>query len=167
MARIVLYKPVVRRTARNKGREEVRTLTGKVLDAARYLAPRGSHKHGSGRIQAGPRLADSFGRRFSETPFRVTGEVYNTREYSSTVFNGSQPHEIRPRRKRVLMFEWPRGELSPRLRKHMWRGKFFFEKVHHPGNKHPTRSLQTPLAMYGRRQNFIVRNVPVGRSRLP
>jgi hypothetical protein len=167
MSRIKLYPAVVYRTARAKGYEEVRAVAYPTLAGARYLAPRGSHKHGSGRPVSGPRLADSFGMRWSERINLITVEIYNSADYASTVAIGSGPHTIRPKSKRFLMFEWPRGEASPRMRRRMYKGKFLFKKVRHPGNKRPVRYLQTPLAMYGRSRNFRVVTVPNSRSRFP
>lgn len=165
------WKPdrmAVHRTARAKGYEVVRSVAGPVLRDARYLAPRGTHRHGSGTAVAGKRLADSLIQAWSETPRFITSDVGSDLDYAATVARGSRPHAIRPIRKRFLVFEWERGRLLRGTRGKAGRGGlFFFKKVRHPGNKRPVRYLQTPLALWGRRANMKVTTVGNSRTRLP
>jgi hypothetical protein len=97
----------------------------------------------------------------------VTWRIGSDLPYAETVSRGSKPHTIRARNVRFMTFKWDRGDLSPRLRRRKWRGKFLFRKVYHPGNKRPRRFLTTPLAMYARRSNFKVTYVGVTRGFLP
>lgn len=168
MSRIVLNPVMVYRTARNRGFEAVRSVVTPVRRDAAYLAPRGTHRHGSGRAVAGKRLADSFVTRWSEGPTFVEAIIANEKDYSDTVARGSRAHTIRPRRKPFLVFEWERGRLLSRTRgRRSKSGFFFFKSVRHPGNKRPVRYLQTPLALWGRRANFRVTIVGNNRTRLP
>lgn len=168
MSRIVLNPVEVHRTARKRGYEAVRSVVTPLRRDAQILAPRGSHRHGSGTAVAGKALADSFFTRWSETPTSVEAIVGNDRDYSDTVARGSRRHKIRPVHKKLLVFEWERGRLLRRARGSRNRsGFFFFKSVMHPGNKRPVRFLQTPLALWGRRANFIVTTASNNRSRLP
>ena len=79
---------------------------------------------------------------------RITGSVGSTLRYAASVHEGAKPHQIRARNKRVLAFYWEK------------RGEFFFgKKVNHPGVRRSSRTqyLYLPLALVGRRENFIVR----------
>lgn len=164
------WKPdrsVIHRTARAKAYEVVRSVAAPVLRDAKYLAPRGTHRHGSGTAVAAKRLADSGGQRWSETPRFITAEVFFDADWAATIAKGSQAHTIRPIRKRFLVFEWERGRLLRGTRGRAGRGGlFFFKKVRHPGNKRPVRYLQTPLALWGRRANMKVTIVGNNRTRL-
>lgn len=167
MARWKPYPVAIHRTARAKGFEVVTGLVNDVYTGGRRIAPRGTHRHGSGTAVAGPRLADSFVRRIWETPRFVYGRVTVTVNYATSQAIGSRPHRIPKSGRRLMGFKWARGDFSPSLRRRKWRGKFFFTKVRHPGNKRPRRFLQTPLAQYGRQRNFKVKIVANSRSFLP
>ena len=157
----------VHRTARNKGWTEVKGLTKDVFAYSKYLAPRGTRRHGSGKSVAATRLADTGKVTYRETARSVHGYVTYTADWAATVAVGSQPHRIPKRGKKLMGFYWARAQASPTLRRHTWRGKSFFTKVRHPGNKRPVRYLQTPLAQFGRKRNFRVVTVRNSRSRLP
>lgn len=167
MARIRLNQLNVHRTARNKGFESVRGLVDDVMVGGRRLAPRGTHRHGSGTAVAGPRLADSFVRRIWETPRMIYGRVTVTVSYATAEAVGSRAHRIPAAGRRLMGFKWARGDFSPTLRRHKWRGKFWFMNVRHPGNKRPRRYLQTPLVQFGRQRHFKVKVVSNTRSYLP
>ena len=167
MARIRLNPVNVHREARNKGWDAVNSVAKPTLAGAQYLAPRGSHRHGSGKGVAAQRLADTGKIRRWETPRSVHAEVVFTADWASTVALGSKAHKIPKLGRRLMGFYWARAQASPKLRRHTWRGKSFFTKVRHPGNKRPIRFLQTPLATYGRKHHFIVKLRPNSRSRLP
>lgn len=123
----------------------------------KVLAPSGDHRHGSGRIVSGKKLRDSFSTSISQLPLEVLGEIRNTATYSATMAEGSKPHRIIPKRKPFLVFRWERGIASPRLSRYANRkGLFFFKKVNHPGNRRRSGYMTTPLATFGRRQNFKV-----------
>lgn len=167
MARIRLNPVRVHQAARNKGWSEVKPLTREVLGGARYLAPRGSHHHGSGKPVAATRLADTGRITYFQGVRSVYGFVRFGADWASTVAVGSRPHRIPKHGDKLMGFHWPRAQFSPRLRRRTWRGKSFFTKVRHPGNKRPVRYLQTPLAQYGRKRGFKVVTVRNSRSRLP
>lgn len=158
-------------TARKKGREVVGSLAKQVMSGGKTLARRGTHRHGSGKGVAGPRMANSLGIRWQNLPLEVQAEVYSSVSWSATNALGSRPHRIpksgfaRP----ILKFRWARGDASPRLRRSSARKKgfFFFKHVMHPGNKRANRFLQIPLSMYGRQNNFKVVTVANSRSFLP
>lgn len=167
MSRIVLYPTQVRLTARNKGHEVCRPLAREVLTGGKHLAPRGSRTHGSGKTDTRTSLASSWFIRGSESAKFVTYEVGNRADHAATVALGSQPHEIRPRKARVMAFHSDRFMFERRSRGRSARALFFARKVRHPGNKRPVRFLQTPLAQFGRKHGFKVTVVLNNRSRLP
>lgn len=167
MARIRLNPVTVHRAARNRGFQAVTGLVNDVYAGGRRIAPRGTHRHGSGTAVSGPRLADSFTRQIRETPRFVYGRVTVTVAYATAEALGSSPHRIPGAGRKTMGFKWARGDFSPTLRRRKWRGRFWFENVRHPGNKRPRRFLQTPLAQYGRQRNFKVKIVANRRSFLP
>lgn len=168
MARTVVYSAACRKTGRQKADSLVGPLTRQTIGGAKRLAPRGTHKHGSGTSVSGPRLADSWRVDDVTTAVRRRVTIVNTARYADTIARGSKRHRI-PKYgfKRLRFSDWPRGHFSPRLRRRFPDGEFFFKKVNHPGNKRPVRFLQTPLALYGRRAGFKVTISGVTRTRLP
>lgn len=168
MSRTVIYPIAIHKTGKRKADQLAGRLKDKTIKGAKYLAPRGSHKHGSGTPVKGRRLADSWKVEEFYSGSRKKITITNTANYADVVARGSQPHRIPKRGFKKLRFsDWPRGQASPNLRKRFPSGEFFFKSVHHPGNKRPVRYLQTPLAMYGRQAGFKVRITPGARSRLP
>ena len=170
MSRWVPNYPVIRATSRARGIKEVTRLTQGVLTGGKRLARRGSHKHGSERPVAGPRMADSLKRTFKNTTKTIQADVTATVSWSASMAAGSRAHKIPKsgRARPLLKFKWERGRANPRLRRRMTRtGFFLFSKVRHPGNKRANRFLQIPLATYGRRYNFRVTIKPNSRTYLP
>lgn len=156
MGRIILYQPQVTKTAQRRAIPLVRTVARSTLAAARRMAPRGDHEHGSGKPVTGPTLRASL----KEGPLRVSRDrvmiqVGSDRRWAATVHQGSSPHIIRAGRGKMLKFRWDRGTVLLRGR----RGQkfFFFRKVNHPGNRRPVRYLMTPLIRIGRAAGFRVR----------
>jgi hypothetical protein len=160
----------IRLTAREKGVEVVGAVANGVIRGGKALARRGSHRHGSGRGVAEPRLVDSFGIRWANTATEVVAYPFNRARWASTMALGSKRHRI-PKSgiaKPMLKFRWARGDASRRLRGRRTRTRYFlFKHVMHPGNKRPNRFMQIPLVVYGRRYNFKVNTAAVRRSFLP
>lgn len=167
MARIVLNRPVNTATARARAIEVSSPVAANVARGARFLAPSGTHRHGSGKSVTGPKLQNSIYETQRITAKSVIWRIGSPLDYAETVSRGSRAHTIRAKNHKFMVFKWDRGSLSPRLRRRKWKGKFLFRKVYHPGNKRPRRFLTTPLAMYGRRGNFKVTHVGVTRTFLP
>lgn len=97
--------------ARQHATRLVTDITRKTLIAADITTPTRS-----GRLRAGNRM------RVEQQPGRVVGEVHNNTRYAAAVHDGSKPHIIRPRRKKVLRFKVGARIVYARL-------------VNHPGTK--------------------------------
>lgn len=167
MSRIVLNKPQVHKTARNKAYSVVRPMVRDVLAGGKRLAPKGNRRHGSGNLDTRPSLAQSWYTKWSENGRWITVIIGNTADHAATVADGSKAHEIVPRRGRLLAFEWERGNFLRKRRGLSARDLFYFRRVLHPGRKRPVRFLQTPLAMYGRKYGFKTTVSGPNRTRLP
>jgi hypothetical protein len=167
MSRVVLYPATNRRTAANKAYEVMRPVVRGVENGGRRLAPRGTGRHGSGKVDNRPSLAQSWYTQWTVTPRFIDAMVGNRAAHAMTVSLGSSPHMIFPKRGPLLAFEWPRGNFLRKRHNLSPRELFYFRRVLHPGNKRPVRFLQTPLALYGRRGNFKVTLYGKGRTRFP
>jgi len=171
MSRWEPNRAAIHATSRNVAFPLVNRYSNEVLAGGQRLSRLGSHKHGSGKTVAKPRLSATGKRVWAPTgPDVIAVNVVFTADHASTVALGSKAHKI-PKSghaKPLLKFKWPRGEASPRLRRRMTRtGFFLFTRVRHPGRKRPVRFLQTPLATYGRKYNFKVTTASANRSYLP
>ena len=130
------------------------------------LAPRGTHKSGSGVTKAGLPLKQSIFTRVDTHFDLIVGTVGSRVDHAATVHQGSKAHYIRAKGK-LLKFEWPRGNFLLKRQGRRGRKYFYFKTVNHPGNKRPVRYLTTPMHLYGRANGFITVSTPVSRSRLP
>lgn len=147
-----------------------------ILNAARRMAPRGSHQSGSGRRRPGKPLSASLKRSTVTTVTSITDSVGAVKDYAAAMHQGSQPHTISAAGQ-LLKFKWDRGDQLVLARRRGRIGSkrprpgkdgfFYFVRVHHPGNKRPVRYLTTPMFQYGRLRGFRVDAWPAGRSRLP
>lgn len=146
----------------------VRRTVNQIDAGATVLAPRGTHRSGSGEASPGVNLASSIHQSIHTLGDVITGFVGSTKDYAATAHQGSKPHTIRMKGK-MLKFSWPRGAA---LVKHRSKGRrtqtiFFFKKVNHPGNKRPVRYLTAPMHQFGRANGFRTTSQPVSRTRLP
>jgi|SRR5687768_500509 len=147
----------------------VRRTVNQIDAGATRLAPRGTHRSGSGKVKRGPNLPSSLHQSVGVRGDVIHGSVGSTNEYAATAHQGSEPHYIYAKGK-MLKFEWERGRLLVQKRS---RGRvrnqriFYFKKVRHPGNKRPVRYLTTPMHLYGRLNGFATTSSPVSRTRLP
>jgi hypothetical protein len=147
-----------------------------ILQAARQMAPRGSHLSGSGQRRPGSQLSRSLKRTVATTTTSIVHSVGSTKDYAATVHQSSQPHIINAKGKH-LRFRWDRGDqlviarrrgrIGSRRPRPGKDGFFYFVRVRHPGNKRPVRYLTTPMFLFGRARGFRVDAWPAGRSRLP
>jgi hypothetical protein len=153
----------------------IRKTTNYIIAGARILAPRGSHMSGSGSRHSGLQLGQSLRIESESSLTMIVERVGSDKNYAATVHQGSSPHYIHGRGKK-LKFEWERGNIQIRARGRRGRVRgragpggnfFFFVTVHHPGNKRPVRFLTTPMHLYGRLYGFRTTSTPVSRSRLP
>lgn len=167
MGRVNLDMRKVYTTAQKQATPLVQLVTRQVLVGAKRLAPRGDHKSGSGRRRGHQPLLMSLKASVDVGVNTIMGRVGATAEHAATVHQGSKPHIIRSKRGKLLKFQWERGNFLVKARKGKSRRYFYFEQVHHPGNKRPVRYLTTPLAMFGKAAGFRVTTSPVSRSRLP
>lgn len=167
MSTINLSQAAVLRSGRLRAFEAARPLTAKVLRGARTLAPKGTHRHGSGRRVVGPTLLASLhSRQILHSQKEVIFDIGSPLKYAATVHQGSEEHDIPKVPGQLLVFRWPRARF--------YRGgrlpadpvvKFY--RVRHPGNKRPVRYLTTPLVQFGRQAGFVVSKTPVSRGFLP
>ncbi len=165
MSRIVLYHPAVLASGRAKAFEEARPLTAKVLQGSKALAPRGTHRHGSGRRVVGPTLLQSLhSRQILRSQTEVIFDIGSPLDYAATVHQGSEPHDIVGS---PLAFKWPRARFFGGGNARSEVPWHVTTRVHHPGNKRPRRYLTTPLIQHGRAAGFIVSSSPAGRGFLP
>lgn len=146
----------------------VRRTVNQIDAGATRMAPRGTHRSGSGKVKPGVNLPSSLLQEVGVRGDSVVGSVGSTKEYAATAHQGSEAHYIYAKGK-MLKFEWERGRLLVQRRSRGRRTQrvFFFKKVRHPGNKRPVRYLTTPMHMYGRLNGFRTTSSPVSRTRLP
>lgn len=166
MARVRINQIEKRLTVKALTTPLVAKTTSQISHFARIMVPRGSHISGSGRRRSGPTLHASMYSKIRVGASEVVGTVGSKKKYAATVHQGSSPHVIRGRG-RKLKFRWERGNLLLEHHGRAGRQFFFFSSVRHPGNKRPVRYLTTPLNLIARRNGFLVFGVGRGRSRLP
>lgn len=179
MARVNIDQHQKILTAHKLAGPHVRRASNQIIAGARRLVPRGDHLSGSGVRRPGQQLGPSLKIKSNTTVTTISELIGSEKVYAATVHQGSSPHYIHGRGKK-LKFEWERGSLllaarssgrirgrgrSSRLRR---RGNFFyFVTVYHPGNKRPVRYLTTPMHLYGRINGFSTSSQRVNRTRLP
>jgi len=144
----------------------VRRTVNQIDAGATILAPRGTHRSGSGALRPGVNLASSIFQEIGTLGDTITGKVGSTKDYAATAHQGSSPHVIRGRGK-MLKFEWERGNFLLKAKGRRGARFFYFKRVLHPGNKRPVRYLTTPMHLYGRLNGFRTTSTPVSRTRLP
>ena len=175
MGQVRLNQAKVILTAHRQAGPHVRKLANLTIQGARRLAPRGSHRSGSGERQPGQALVPSLVIDSTTTIDTIIERVGSRKRYAATVHQGSSPHRIE-HHGRMLKFQWERGNLliaaraKGRIRGGRLRRKgnyFFFKMVNHPGNKRPVRYLTTPMHLYGKMLGFRTTSTPASRSRLP
>lgn len=113
--------------------------TQRVNVAARFLAPVGptippdqwSPGHRGGQLRR------SIQSKIEETPTGLVGMVGSDEEYAATVHEGSEPHVILPRRKRVLRWREPPG---------------YDDSVFSPGVLHPGTTKGRPFLVLALRE---------------
>lgn len=166
MATVVIFQPVVNAYSLSVTFPHVRRTVNQIHFGAQRLAPRGTHRSGSGERADGPNLQSSIEDKIDVIGDVIDGRVGSRKKYAASKHQGSRPHRIVATSK-VLKFEWERGRFSARSRRRGPSRFFFFLKVNHPGDKRPVRYLTTPMHMYGRMNGFATTSSPVSRSRLP
>jgi len=146
-----------------------------IVQGARRLARRGSHRSGSGVPKRGMSLVNSLHINSRSSMFVLSDLVGSSNRYAASEHQGSQAHFINSRGK-MLKFEWERGNIIVRARGRRGRVRgrpgpagnfFFFARVRHPGNKRPVRYLTTPMHLYGRLRGYVTSSARVNRTRLP
>ena len=146
MAKVILFKPEVRRTAQELATPLVdRTLDDTLALARRYVPVR---KQKPFDRRAPGRLKRSLRKRGPKKLItRVTGSVGSTLRWAASVHDGAIPHVI-VARKSNLVFYWEREDVT-----------FVGKRVSHPGVRRSSRTqyLYLPLVLVGRRNGFIVR----------
>lgn len=171
-AKVFISQPKTIAFAHQKTWPLVHRTVSQIHGGAVRLAPRGTHRSGSGAIKKGLPLARSVFTRMEDGFESITGFVGSRENHAATVHQGSKPHPIPLGRGKMLKFAWPRGEFLIARRGRRGRGRrgtrfFFFDRVTHPGNKRPVRYLTTPMHMFGRANGFRTSSIPVNRYRLP
>lgn len=129
--------------------------------AAKHLAPRGDHRHGSGKTRRSRPLQVSITSRIRSSSLQISASVGSAQQHAATIHLGSKPHIIRMKG-RVLKFRSDRLDFALAARAgrrggNKRTGGFHYRvQVRHPGNKRPVRYLTTPLVQYGRANGFAV-----------
>src|SRR5688572_33166207 len=108
MARVRIDQPKVSMYTHRVTWPLVSKTVNQIQSGAVRLAPRGSHKSGSGETSKGLPLARSIFSRIDSHFDAITGMVGSRNDYAATVHQGSKPHFIHAKGK-MLMFEWDRG----------------------------------------------------------
>ncbi len=132
MARLILNRPEVIRTAQKRGTELVSRVTRMAAGIARRTAPKGQH---SVTAPTGARLRGSI---YNDPPRLSTnivrGKIGSKLKYAATVSLGSRPHIIRARRKKTLKFYWNRvGHVV------------YPVQVRHPGRRRSNQYMQRAM----------------------
>lgn len=132
MAKLILNKLEVHRTAARKGVELVSRTTRMAAGLARRTAPKGDR---SLTAPTGARLRGSI---YNDPPRVSTnivrGKIGSKLKYAATVSLGSRPHIIRARRQKTLKFYWNRV------------GRVVYPvQVFHPGRRRPNRYMQRAM----------------------
>ncbi len=153
MARLKLNRLKVRAFARERATLHVAKTARQVETAAKRLAP--VRKPDPPRNTPGGRLRTSIGTKLSRTTYLVTARVGSKVKYARWPHDGTRPHVIRARRKKLLVFPWPDGPVGIVAQRGKWKGYAFLPKVNHPGQK-ATRYLTRPLVGIGRANGFRV-----------
>lgn len=132
MARLILNRPEVTRTAQRRGTELVSRVTRMAAGIARRTAPKGQV---SITAPTGARLRGSI---YNDPPrvaaTVVRGKIGSKLKYAATVSLGSRPHIIRARRAKTLKFYWNRV------------GRTVYPvQVRHPGRRRPNLYMQRAM----------------------
>jgi hypothetical protein len=139
----------------------VTRLVRQVESGAKRLAPRGDHRHGSGKPRRTRALVPSIHSKVTVLAWGIRGEVGSNAVHAATVHLGSKPHIIRARGK-MLKFTSDRIDFASAARRgrrggNKRMGRFHYRfSVLHPGNKRPVRYLTTPLVQFGHAAGFRV-----------
>lgn len=173
MSRVLLNQVQVIRVSQQLTLPLVTRVVRQVEVGARRLAPRGDHRHGSGKPRRTRPLAASVRTNIRVGVRQINGWVGSNAAHAATIHLGSKPHVIRAKGK-MLKFTSDRLDFLEAARRgrrggNKRRGGFHYRLwVLHPGNKRPVRFLTTPLVMAARMNGFAVtlHAVPVS-SRLP
>lgn len=148
MAKLILNKPEIRRTAQDFAFPLVdKTLDETLALARRYVPvrkPKPYDRRASGRLQKSLRKRGPL-----KQITQVKGSVGSTLRYAASVHEGAKPHAI-VARKPNLVFYWEKKNVT-----------FVGKRVNHPGVRRFARTqyLYLPLSLVGRRNGFIVRRV--------
>jgi hypothetical protein len=151
VAKVILFKPEVRRTAQ----EAAFPLVDKTLDetlalSRRYVPVRKPRQYDR---RATGRLKKSLRKRGPKRQItQVQGSVGSTRNYAMAVHEGAVPHVIVAKRPN-LVFYWEKMDVT-----------FVGKRVNHPGVRRSSRKqyLYLPLVLVGRKNGFIVRRNTTG-----
>lgn len=145
MARLILNRPEVIRTAQKRGTELVSRVTRMAAGIARRTAPKGQV---SVTAPTGARLRGSiYDDRPRVSAGLVRGKIGSKLKYAATVSLGSRPHIIRARRKKTLKFYWNRV------------GRTVYPvQVYHPGRRRPNLYMQRAMKLAALASRFRYRS---------
>lgn len=161
MSRVQLDRVQIRKTSQDLALPLVTRLVNQVERGARRLAPRGDHRHGSGRPRRTRPLLASIRSNVRVQANAIRGEVGSNAVHAATVHLGSKPHIIRSKGK-MLKFTSDRLDFAVASRRgrrggNKRTGRFHYRfSVRHPGNRRPVRYLTTPLVQFGHANGFRV-----------
>jgi hypothetical protein len=155
MAKVILNKPEVRKTATEAILPSVERTLDQTLALAKRLVPVRKPKPFD-RRPAGRLKRSLIKRGPKKLVNRVEGEVGSRLAYAASIHDGAKPHPIFARRKKNLVFYWQKEDVT-----------FVGKKVNHPGVRKRKRKqfLYLPLRVAGLRNGFKVRRLAPTKTR--
>lgn len=160
MSRVELSRTAVRLSGHLAGRKAIAPVAQQALRGAKLTARRSpAHLSGSRRPKPGPRLSDQI----HLTPvvadiWGVSQRLESNRPYTMSEHEGSRPHKIRGKGKK-LKFYWNKTIARSGGRRRIRASEpSYFNEVNHPGNRRPTKFLTGPLAAAAKLNGFHYRS---------
>ena len=83
--------------------------------------------------RVGGALRASIGTKRTASGFKIVHRVGSGLNYARVTLTGADPHVIRPRRKKALVFKWNKARPDLVIAKGKWAGYVALNKVDHPG----------------------------------
>jgi hypothetical protein len=160
VSRVNLNRVAVRTFGQTSAAKAIRPVAFAALAGSKRMARRSpAHLSGSGVVKPGLRLSEAINLGpVKNSIWGVEQQLISPKDYSLTEHEGSKPHRITGRGKK-LRFKW-RKRIQHRTGFRRVRPSQFsyFDHVWHPGNRRPVKFLTTPLAAAAREHGFFYRS---------
>lgn len=128
--RIVIDRPKAKLYARRQMNIYQLSTAKDIETVARRRAPvRKPNENG----RLGGALRASIGTDTWVTGFKIRTRVGSGLKYARVTLKGADPHVIRPRHKKALVFKWNKARPDLLIVKGKWKGYVALKVVHHPG----------------------------------